>query len=230
MSRAWCPLVLGLLTLSSVGCDRSATKQPIGSEPAASANTTASASPGPGLSSGMAEPQPSAAPAEPAFELAPAASSASRDERQKAVLAVLAGEAPVARLAVVATEPGETLNPNLRDALAPRRQGGRIRMLPAQVDGKLPPEVVTRVVRGRFAQLRACYDRRLAENPLLAGKVTLELDLDAEGRVTRAGDKGSDFPDRVTVNCFASALRNVTFPKAEGGTKATVPFVLELAK
>ena len=48
--------------------------------------------------------------------------------------------------------------------------------------------------------------------------------------MTRAGDKGSDFPDRVTVNCFASALRNVTFPKAEGGTKATVPFVLELAK
>lgn len=137
MSRAWCLLVLGLLTLSSVGCDRSATKQPIGSEPVAS--TTASASPSPGPSSGMAEPQPSAAPAEPAFELAPAASSASRDERQKAVLAVLAGEAPVARLAVVATEPGETLNPNLRDALAPRRQGGRVRMLPAQVDGKLRP-------------------------------------------------------------------------------------------
>lgn len=230
MSRGWCVLVFGLLTLSSVGCDRSATKQPIGSEPVASANTTASASPGPGPSSGTADPQPSAAPAEPAFELAPAASSASRDERQKAALAVLAGEAPVARLAVVATEPGETLNPNLRDALAPRRRGGRVRMLPAQVDGKLPPDVVTRVVRGRFAQLRACYDRRLADSPLIAGKLTIELDLDAEGRVTRAGDKGSDFPDRVTVNCFAAALRNVTFPKAEGGTKATVPFVLELAK
>ncbi|MBI3205520.1 MAG: AgmX/PglI C-terminal domain-containing protein [Myxococcales bacterium] len=207
----------------ALGCDRSPTPQPIRSERAPSAPAASSAP--------TADPATaaSAGASEPAVVLAPAPSGAARAEREKAVLAVLAGEGPLARLPEMATEPGQALDPGLRDTLAPRREGGRIRLLPVGVSGTLPVEVVTRVVRARYGQFRACYNRRLGENPLLQGRVTLELAIDAEGKVTRAADAGSDLPDPVTVSCFVAAARRLTFPKPDGAAKATVPFVLELA-
>ncbi|MCC6903911.1 MAG: AgmX/PglI C-terminal domain-containing protein [Polyangiaceae bacterium] len=207
----------------ALGCDRSPTPQPIRSEQAPSA-TSASSAP-------TADPAPaaSAGASEPAVVLGPAPSGAARTEREKAVLAVLAGEGPLARLPEMATEPGQALDLGLRDTLAPRRAGGRIRLLPVAVTGKLPVEVVTRVLRSRYSQFRACYDRRLGENPLLQGRVTLELAIDAEGKVTRAANAGSDLPDPVTVSCFVAAARRLVFPKPEGEVKATAPFVLELA-
>ena len=154
----------------------------------------------------------SAAPAAP-----PAPASGSEAERTAAVSRLISGEVSAAELPVVATEPGETLNPSMRSTLSPVSQA-RIRMGKVNVKGDLMPEIVQRILRRHYGRFRACYQSGLAQNPNLQGRITLQLAIAKDGNTATAKSLNSDLPDADVVRCVVSAVRAVRYPKSNSGS------------
>jgi hypothetical protein len=85
------------------------------------------------------------------------------------------------------------------------------------VNGRLPPEVISRIVRANMGRFRTCYENGLRTNPNLQGKVTTKFVIDRSGAVSSAADGGSDLPDRQVVQCVVRGFGNLSFPQPEGG-------------
>jgi hypothetical protein len=85
------------------------------------------------------------------------------------------------------------------------------------VNGRLPPEVIQRIVRQNFGRFRGCYQAGLASNPTLEGRVTSQFVIDRTGNVSVAKDGGSDLPDATVVECVVSSFKALSFPAPEGG-------------
>ncbi len=94
---------------------------------------------------------------------------------------------------------------------APRMRGGT-----PVVNGRLPSEVVRRIVRQNFGRFRLCYEQGLGRNPNLQGRVLLRFVIGTGGNVVSA-NHGGDFPDPGVPACMTSALSGLSFPKPESG-------------
>ncbi|HEY8074844.1 MAG TPA: AgmX/PglI C-terminal domain-containing protein [Labilithrix sp.] len=97
-----------------------------------------------------------------------------------------------------------------------------------QVNGRLPPEVVQRIVRQSFGRIRMCYQTGLRANPKLAGRVAVKFVIDREGNVSTVRDGGSTLPDQSVITCIVRAFGNLSFPQPEGGI-VTVVYPIELS-
>jgi Ca-activated chloride channel family protein len=93
----------------------------------------------------------------------------------------------------------------------------RVRMGATTVSGRLPPEVIQRIVRQNFGRFRLCYENGLRKNPDLQGRVAVRFVITREGSVGSAGNAGSDMPDSNVVNCVVRAFQGLAFPQPEGG-------------
>jgi hypothetical protein len=90
------------------------------------------------------------------------------------------------------------------------------------VSGRVPPEVIQRIVRQNFGRFRACYQRGLLHRPDLAGRVSVRFMIDRQGAVAQAVDGGSDLPDASVISCVVQAFTDLSFPQPEGGTVTVV--------
>jgi hypothetical protein len=86
------------------------------------------------------------------------------------------------------------------------------------VNGRLPPEVIQRVIRQNSGRYRFCYENGLRTNPTLAGRVTVKFAIGRHGEVAVATDGGSDLPDATVRQCVVSSFATLSFPEPEGGT------------
>jgi len=93
----------------------------------------------------------------------------------------------------------------------------RIRMGEIAVRGKLPPEVVQRVVRQELGRFRMCYEHALSAKPRLAGVVRIAFAIDAAGAVAQASDNGSTLADADVIACAVKAVAGLKFPSPESG-------------
>jgi hypothetical protein len=84
--------------------------------------------------------------------------------------------------------------------------------------GKLPPEVVRRIIRQNFGRFRLCYQNALRENPALTGTATVDFKVDASGAVTSATDGGGTLASPSSRACVAKAFTGLSFPSPESGT------------
>ena len=100
--------------------------------------------------------------------------------------------------------------------------GSSVRAGAVSVNGRLPTEVVQRVVRQNFGRFRLCYVGGLGANPGLQGRVTVKFVIDRDGTVTSTADGGSDLPDQGVVKCVVRAFGAVTFPPPEAGIVTVV--------
>ena len=98
----------------------------------------------------------------------------------------------------------------------------KVRSGAASVSGRLPPEVIQRIVRQQFGRFRACYEAGLRSNPDLQGRVSIRFVIDANGSVTTSANGGSDLPDSSVVSCVVAAVRGLAFPQPEGGVVTVV--------
>ena len=131
-------------------------------------------------------------------------------------VSTVASAAPVA-----STEPSAA--PSVSSA---KPASARMREGSVTVKGRLPPEVVQRVVRQHFARLRSCYESAARTNPSLEGRVSVHFVIGAKGRVESVGDGGSDLPDKGVVDCALAEFRTFSFPAPQGGTvDVTYPIV-----
>jgi len=98
----------------------------------------------------------------------------------------------------------------------------RIREGAATVNGRLPPEVIQRIVRQNFGRFRLCYETGMRNNPNLQGRVSVKFVIDRSGAVAMTADGGSDLPDQSVVQCVVRGFGNLSFPQPEGGMVTVV--------
>ncbi len=98
----------------------------------------------------------------------------------------------------------------------------RVREGAAAINGRLPPEVIQRIVRQNFGRFRMCYETGLRNNPALSGRVAVKFIIDREGGVSSVSDGGSDIADRSVASCVVRAFSGLSFPKPEGGVVTVV--------
>ncbi|MEQ9320671.1 MAG: AgmX/PglI C-terminal domain-containing protein [Polyangiaceae bacterium] len=112
--------------------------------------------------------------------------------------------------------------------IGPRHKTGspRIRMTNTEVSGRIPPEVIQRIVRNNYGRFRACYESALRGNPNLQGRVAVSFLIGRDGTVKTASG-GGDIPDSGVISCVTQAFYGLSFPAPEGGTvRVTYPIVL----
>lgn len=85
------------------------------------------------------------------------------------------------------------------------------------LSGRLPPEVIQRIVRQNYGRFRFCYEQGLAKNPNLEGRVVVRFVIGREGTVTSVQGGGSDLPDSNVHSCILQSFYGLSFPAPEGG-------------
>jgi hypothetical protein len=98
----------------------------------------------------------------------------------------------------------------------------RIREGATSVNGRLPAEVIQRIVRQNFGRFRLCYENGMRNNPNLQGRVSVKFVIDRSGAVAMTADGGSDLPDQGVVQCVVRGFGNLSFPQPEGGMVTVV--------
>ena len=95
------------------------------------------------------------------------------------------------------------------------------------LSGRLPPDVVQRIVRQNFGRFRNCYESGLRTNPNLTGRVVARFVIGRDGAVSNVSAAG-DLPDAQVKSCVASAFYGLSFPSPDGGI-VTVSYPIMLS-
>jgi hypothetical protein len=108
--------------------------------------------------------------------------------------------------------------------LAPPKAPPRTRLAPGAltVSGRLPPEIVRRILRQHQGRFRTCYQAGLRTNPNLAGRVAARFVIGRDGSVSAVRNGGSDLPDGGVVSCVVRALYGLSFPRPDAGIVTVV--------
>jgi hypothetical protein len=96
-------------------------------------------------------------------------------------------------------------------------------------NGRLPAEIIQRIVRQNMGRYRACYEGGLRVNPSLEGRVAVRFVIDRRGIVSVAQDAGgeSDLPNEAVRSCIVKSFYSLEFPSPNDGTvTVTYPIVL----
>ena len=85
---------------------------------------------------------------------------------------------------------------------------------------------ILRVVQQRSRGITFCYERELANNPELQGKVNLAWIIGLNGQVIRAYVAGSTLNNGAVESCMVRSVKRWTFTRPEGGLcQINFPFV-----
>ncbi len=93
--------------------------------------------------------------------------------------------------------------------------------------GALDKSLIDRVVKSHLAQIRYCYQRELAKNPKLFGKIVVKFVISKDGSVSSATTKSSTMKNPIVEQCVNARFLRMRFPKPKGGGIVIVsyPFV-----
>jgi Ca-activated chloride channel family protein len=103
-----------------------------------------------------------------------------------------------------------------------------VRMGGTSVSGRLPPEVIQRIVRQNFGRFRLCYENGLRNNPNLSGRVSVRFLINESGSVSSVANGGSDLPDSGVIACVVRSFSGLSFPQPDAGS-VTVTFPIVFA-
>jgi hypothetical protein len=105
----------------------------------------------------------------------------------------------------------------------------KIKMGATSVTGRLPPEVIQRIVRQNFGRFRLCYENGLRTNAKLEGNVVIRFEIDPTGAVsTTSVTKATTLSDKGVAACVERAFHGLSFPQPEGG-KVVVVYPLQFS-
>jgi hypothetical protein len=95
------------------------------------------------------------------------------------------------------------------------------------VNGRIPQEVIQRIVRQNGGRFRNCYEAGMRQNPNLSGRVAVRFIIGRDGEVSMSSDsEKSDMPDMAVRACVVKSFYGITFPAPQGGTvKVTYPLM-----
>jgi hypothetical protein len=94
--------------------------------------------------------------------------------------------------------------------------------------GKLPAEIIQRIVRQNFGRYRFCYEQGLRGNPNLGGRVAVKFVIGRDGSVSQVSNGGSDLPDSNVVSCVVRSFYGLSFPQPDNGiVTVTYPILFQ---
>lgn len=89
---------------------------------------------------------------------------------------------------------------------------------------------IRQVVRRHMNEIRFCYEKALAAQPTMEGRVTVQFTIDTDGSVSQSSVQSSTLKHPPTETCITDAVKLWQFPKPVGGiVKVAYPFVLRTA-
>lgn len=91
--------------------------------------------------------------------------------------------------------------------------------------GGLSRNDIRRVVRRNLAQVRHCYQQQLQNRPDLEGRIGVRFIVSPTGAVTTAVVQQDTVGGSQVGQCVAGKVRQWSFPRSEGMTSVTYPFV-----
>jgi hypothetical protein len=184
----------------------------------------------------LGEPLTDVAPVEPPIDAGPAApgTTTTTQQREQAVLDLLAGAAPASRFVADDVDPDKTFDKDLRDRVAPPETVGafpRARQKQATVGAGLDRDLVRRVVRSHINEVMHCYNLGLVRHAGLRGEVVLEFAIGPDGAVKSSALRSTSLRGTHGKNVGACMVKSVLrwkFPKPAGGATVDVVYPFEL--
>lgn len=88
---------------------------------------------------------------------------------------------------------------------------------PIRVSDGLPRDVVAKVIRAHFNEIKFCYERVLQHREGLAGKVAVQFTIGPTGEVLEAAVAESTLADSEVEDCMLSRVKRWKFPEPAGG-------------
>lgn len=109
------------------------------------------------------------------------------------------------------------------------KKGPKVRVAKAKVTGALDKDIIRRVVRGHINEVRSCYNKGLAKNPNLQGRVAINFVITSTGKVGSAVVQETSLKgDTAVANCIKKAVKRWKFPKPRGGGNVIVTYPFNL--
>lgn len=109
------------------------------------------------------------------------------------------------------------------------RGKGMTRIKPGRLihRGSLSKEEIDRVVKRHLNQIRYCYEKQLAQNPNLQGKLVGSWTIAGTGLVASASITQNTMNSRPVGKCVERIIKRMRFPRPKGGGQVfvTYPFV-----
>jgi outer membrane biosynthesis protein TonB len=101
-----------------------------------------------------------------------------------------------------------------------------------EVEGGLTADQIARVVKQNLGAVRYCYERQLAANPNLYGKIKVQFVIAPTGKVTTQSIKSSTMKSALVEGCILRKIKRWAFPLPKGGTEVAVsyPFYFKSTK
>lgn len=103
-----------------------------------------------------------------------------------------------------------------------RPSARRAGLLWVTVNGRLPPEVIQKVVRSSHDRSRKCYEEGLDRDSNLKGRLQIRFVIGRDGKVSGAADAADEMPDAQVRECVLGVFRSLEFPRPEGGIVTVV--------
>ncbi len=99
--------------------------------------------------------------------------------------------------------------------------------------GSLPREAIRRVIRANLEQVRACFERELAREATLEGRIVMSIVIGGDGSVVTAVAASSSMTpagERAAAvgSCLETVVRTFRFPPTGGGSVLVhYPFIFD---
>jgi TonB family protein len=102
-----------------------------------------------------------------------------------------------------------------------------VRQAVPEIMGSIDKDLIRRIIRAHIAEVRACYEKGLARDPGLTGKLVLSFTVDRAGGVTRSEIAETTLTDAAVGTCVARAALRWRFPSGPGEFTVSYPFIFE---
>ncbi len=93
-----------------------------------------------------------------------------------------------------------------------------------EIAGGLSAEEIAAVVKKNIGAVRYCYERQLAANPDLYGKIKVEFVISPAGRVSTQKIKSTTMKSSLVEGCILRKIKRWKFPIPKGGTEVAVSY------
>jgi hypothetical protein len=110
------------------------------------------------------------------------------------------------------------------DAKSPKIMVGPPDAATAPADGELSADEIDHVMRARAGIFRACYQKQLAKEPKLAGKVVIKLTVKPDGTVATAAVASTTLKSPSVEGCLTTQILRLRFPPKSTGAIIRYPF------
>ena len=99
----------------------------------------------------------------------------------------------------------------------------------AVVMGAIERSVIDAYIRRNLAKIRWCYEKELAKDPELFGRIVINFTISGTGAVSQSRINRTTMGNQAVENCVANQIRTIRFPAPKGGGIVIVnyPFVFK---